>query len=213
MLDYSKLDCIYYRRVKILLKSNRKERVQIDLLNVNVKETEINDIFEVNNSFYEKYNPQIRAVVARILSYANQTGDIDDCVNTVYLELMNKLQQYNETRGSMAAFVAVVSRSVALNYCKSNTRKTHELVGDDKLDFLNAPLEYENEVEFNMLIESILEKLKKEERVLFTMRYIYYYSPEEIAKVLKIRRSAVDMRVNRLKTKVKNLLIKGGITV
>ncbi|MCL2773956.1 MAG: hypothetical protein FWD71_11465, partial [Oscillospiraceae bacterium] len=87
---------------------------------------------EVNNNFYEKYNPQIRAIVARILNYANQARDIDDCVNAVYLELMEKLQQYNETRGSMAAFVAIVARSAALNYCKSNMRKAGELIGDEK---------------------------------------------------------------------------------
>ena len=113
----------------------------------------------------------------------------------------------------MAAFVAVVSRSVALNYCKSSNRKTNELVGDDKLDFLAEPLEYENEVEFNMLVESILKNLNKKERVLFTMRYLYFYSPEEIAKALQIRRSAVDMRVSRLKNKIKNFLLKGGITI
>jgi RNA polymerase sigma-70 factor (ECF subfamily) len=177
---------------------------------MNVKEKDLNSAAELNNNFYEKYNPQIRTVVARILNYANQSGDIDDCVNNVYLELMNKLQKYNETRGSMGAFVTVISRSVALNYCKSNMRRAGELIGDEKIDFLAEPMEYENEAEFEMLVESILEKLNEKERILFTMRYVYYYSPEEIAKTLKIRRSAVDMRVNRLKNKVKNFLIKGG---
>ncbi|MCL1858001.1 MAG: sigma-70 family RNA polymerase sigma factor [Oscillospiraceae bacterium] len=173
----------------------------------------------VNNSFYDKYNPQIRAIVARILNNANQTGDIDDCVNTVYLELMENLQQYNETRGSMAAFVTIIARSTALDYCRSNMRKPVELIGDDKIDFLSNPIEsgsgsgFEDKVEFEMLVESILKKLNKEERVLFTMKHILFYSPEEIAKAMKIRRSAVDMRASRLKSKIKHFLIKGGITV
>jgi len=182
---------------------------------VNVKEIEnMNDnIFEVNNNFYEKYNPQIRAIVARILNYMNQTNDIDDCVNAVYLELMEKLQQYNETRGSMGAFVSIVARSAALDYCRGSMRETGRLTANiaDNIDFLREPLEFEDRVEFKMLVETILDKLNKKERALFTMRYILYYSPGEIAKVLKIRRSAVDMRVKRLKTKVKNFLIKGGI--
>lgn len=179
----------------------------------NVKGFEMDNLHEVNNGFYEKYNLQICSTVARILNYANKIQDIDDCVNIVYLELMEKLQQYNETRGSMAAFVAVVSRSVALNYCKSSMRKTNELIGDNKLDFLAEPVEYENEVEFKMLIENILEHLNKKERILFTMRYIYFYSPEEIAKSMQINRSAVDMRVNRLKKKIKSFLTKGGILI
>ena len=170
-----------------------------------------NNAFEVNNNFYEKYNPQIRKIVTRILTNANQSRDIDDCVNTVYLELMERLQQYSETRGTMGAFVAVIARSVALNYCKSSTRKSSELIGDAKLDFLSGPIKVEDDVEFKMLVESILEKLNRQERVLFTMRYILFYPPEEIAEAFKIKRSALDMRVKRLKAKIKNFLTKGGI--
>lgn len=170
-----------------------------------------NDIFEVNNNFYEKYNPQIRAIVTKILSKSGQAHDIDDCVNNIYLEFIEKLQQYNEIRGSMAAFITVIARSAALNYCRDNRRKLGELIGDDKIDFLNEPIEIENKVEFQMIIESLKEKLNKQERVLFTMRYIYYYSPKEISEALKIRRNTVDKRVSRLKNKIKKFLIKGGI--
>jgi len=171
------------------------------------------NISEVNNNFYEKYYPQIRAIVARILNNANQSQDIDDCVHIVFLELIEKLQQYNETRGSMAAFVAIVTRSAALNYCKSNKRKLGELIGDDNIDFLSEPLEFENEVEFEMLVKGILAKLNEKECALFTMRFILFYSPEEIAKTLKITRNSVDVRTNRLKKKIKNFLIKGGVTL
>jgi len=126
---------------------------------------------------------------------------------------MEKLQQYNETRGSMGAFVAIIARSTALDYCRSNMRRTGELIGDDKIDFLREPIEFEDKVEFEMLVENILEKLNKQERALFTLRYILFYSPEEIAKALKIRRSAVDMRASRLKSKIKSFLIKGGINL
>ena len=174
---------------------------------------EINEVNEINESFYEKYNPQIRAVVARILINAGQARDIDDCVNTVYLELMEKLQQYNETRGSMGAFVAVVARSAALDYCRSNVRKTRELVGDDKIDFMSGHIAFEDKVEFQMLVAGILEKLNEKESVLFTMKYILYYTPEEIAKSFGINRNAVDARVNRLKNKIKNFLLKGGVNL
>ena len=170
-----------------------------------------NNGLEVNETFFYKYNPQIRAIVARILNNANQANDIDDCVNTVYLELIERLQQYNETRGSLSAFVAIVARSTAIDYCRHNMRKPGELIGDEKIDFLSEPIEFEDNVNFQMLVESAAEKLNEQEIVLFTMKYIYYYTPEEIAKSLKINRNTVNKRVSRLKTKVKKLLIKGGI--
>ena len=185
----------------------------MDFLNVKETENMDNDISGVNvsNSFYEKYNPQIRAIVTRILNNAGQSRDIDDCVSTVFLELMEKLQQYNDTRGSMAAFVTVIARSAALNYCRDNKRKIYELIGNDKMDFISEPLKFENEVEFNMLVESLFEKLNKKERALFTMRFILFYLPEEIAKTLGITRNAVDVRLNRMKNKIKKILTKGGI--
>lgn len=177
---------------------------------VNENEFEVESIREVNNNFYIRYNPQIRAVVSRILINANLRGEIDDCVNDVFLNLMERLQEYNEMRGSMSAFVTVIARSTALNYCKGGARKSSELVGDEKLDILSEPIEYQNEAEYDLLVESIVAKLNKNERILFTMRYLYYYTPEEIAKTLHIKRGAVDMRTNRLKSKIKTFLTKGG---
>ena len=184
------------------------------MMNVKYMERENNAMYEVNNDFYEKYDPQIRAIVTRILKNANQAQYIDDCVNTVYVGLIEKLQQYNEARGSLAAFVAIVARSSdALNFCKSNKRKIGELIGDDNIDFLTEPLEFEDTVEYEMLVKNILERLNEKEHILFTMRFILFYTPEEIAKTLQITRNSVDVRVNRLKKKIKNFLIKGGVTI
>jgi RNA polymerase sigma-70 factor (ECF subfamily) len=194
-----------------MLTKYRKGRIYINIEGCGYMDGTNDNLLEVNSIFYDKYNSQIRAIVTRILNNANQTRDIDDCVNNIYLELIEKLKQYNETRGSIAAFVAIVARSTALNYCKSNMRKNGELIGDDKIDFISEPIEIENKVEFEMLVKSIKEKLNKEERILFTMRYIYYYSPDEIANAFQIKRNTVDKRVSRLKNKVKNILIKGGI--
>ena len=181
---------------------------------MNVEDVDIektNLRYELNESFYEKFNPQIKSIVSRILNSANQSGDIEDCAHNVYLKLMEKLQQYNDTRGSMGAFVAIVARSTALDYCRGNIRRNGELIGDKNIDFLSEPIEFEDKVGFEMLVDTISKNLSKEERVLFGMRYIYYYSPEEIAKAFKIRQNTVNKRVSRLKNKIKKLLLKGGV--
>ena len=169
--------------------------------------------FKDNNNFYIRYNPLIRKIVTRILNNAGQSQDIDDCVNTVFLELMERLRQYSETRGSIAAFITVITRSVTLDFCKGSRNKKSELVGDENIDFMSEPIEFENEVEFGMLVESIVEKLTEPESVLFTMKYILFYPADDIAKALNIKRNAVDARVNRLKKRIKVFLAKGEITI
>jgi RNA polymerase sigma-70 factor (ECF subfamily) len=178
--------------------------IYISSLNLEItKDEKMNDgnQIEINNNFYEKYNPQIRAIVGRILagSGQGQACDIDDCVNDVYLAIMEKLQQYNESRGSFGAFVAVIARSTALHYRRDNRHKIDELIGNDKLNLLHEHLDIENKVEFQVLVDSILDKLNEQENALFVLRFILFYSPEEIAKSLKIKRNTVDVRINRLK--------------
>ena len=172
---------------------------------------------EVNDRFYEKYEPHIRRIAARILTNANQASYIDDCVNEIFLQLIERLRQYNETRGSMAAFVTIIARSAALNYTKANMRNIGELIGDDNIEFLAEPASFENEVEdeieYGRLVKSILEKLTKKEAALFTMRFLLFYPPEEIAKTLNIARNSVDGRMNKLKSKIKRFLIKGGVSI
>lgn len=173
-----------------------------------------NNTLEINNNFYEKYNSTIRGIVVNILKHTNQSQDIDDCVNTVFLNLMENLQKFNETRGSFSAFVIIIARSTALDYRRNSNRKISELVSDDKIDFLGEPIGFENEVEFDMLVQKIiLEKLNNDERRLYTMKYILFDPPDEIAKCFNINRNAVDARIHRLKSKIKKLMKKGGITV
>jgi RNA polymerase sigma-70 factor (ECF subfamily) len=185
----------------------------MDFVNMEKVSNIKNNVPEVNSIFYEKYNPQIRAIVAKILYYSNQESYIDDCVNDVYVKLIEKLQQYNETCGSIAAFIAIIARSTALDYCRTNKRKIDKLSGDEKLDFLIDPVKIEDTVGFEMLVESITKNLNSRERIIFTMRYVYYFTPEEIAKEFNIPVSTAYKRISRLKDKIKNSLIKGGFNL
>jgi DNA-directed RNA polymerase specialized sigma24 family protein len=108
----------------------------------------------------------------------------------------------------------VITRSTALDYLRKSIRKSGELTGGENIDFLSEPLAFENEIEFDMLVENIiLKKLNTEERRLYTMKYIFFDPPEEIARCFNIKRNAADARIHRLKAKIKKLLKKGGITL
>jgi len=160
----------------------------------------------VNDEFYETYNNKITIIVKRMLTQTGITQDIDDCVNIVYVKLMESMENFDENRGSMDTYVNLITHSTVIDYLKKHSRFKNELVGNEILDFFYAPLECENEAVFNILVENICAGLKKEERILFTMRYILFHPPEEIAKVLNIKRNAVDTRCKRLKAKIKKYL-------
>jgi RNA polymerase sigma factor (sigma-70 family) len=165
----------------------------------------------VNDEFYEIYNKKITIIVKRMLSQTGMTQDIDDCINIAYVKLIEIINGYDENRGSMDTYVNLVVHSTVTDYIKSHAKFKNELVGNEILDFFYAPLQCEDEAGFNILVEQILSKLKKEERVLFTMRYLWFYPPEEIAKIMNIKRNTVDVRCKRLKEKIKKYLKGAGI--
>ena len=62
-------------------------------------------------------------------------------------------------------------------------------------------------------MESFLESLSKESRLIFLRWYLYVDSAAEIAQRYGISESAVQMRLNRTKQKLSAYLAKEGIRV
>jgi RNA polymerase sigma factor (sigma-70 family) len=90
-------------------------------------------------------------------------------------------------------------------------RQTSELIGDAKFDYISDNLKFENDVDFKLLVSSILGKLNEKEKNLFTMKFILFDSAEEIAKTFGINKNTAEVRINRLRKKIKKFLTKGGI--
>ena len=67
--------------------------------------------------------------------------------------------------------------------------------------------------ELRRILERFLESLSKESRLIFLRRYLYVDSVAEIAQRYGISESAVQMRLNRTKSKLATFRAKEGIRV
>ena len=160
----------------------------------------------IDEEFYLRHHKLIAGIAARILSGAKQ--DIEDCINEIFVVLMEKTGGFDPQRGTIEAYVSVVSRSVALNYAKK-LRRSRELVSDEETDIADASDAYNSFADFEAIKES-LNALTGDERVLFTLKYVYYHTAHEIAKYFGISVAAAEKRLTRLKGKLQKLLKEKG---
>lgn len=164
---------------------------------------------EWEETFYHTYMPIARSAAGYILYPAGTREDIEEVAQDTVCEAMMNYEKYDESRGKMAAYIRVMARSRALNFRKRQGRyQTVPL--DGELELAAAD---EDMVELKDLVGRILEKLKPKEKILFTYRFLYHMTPEEIAGHLKCSRRAVDSRLMRLRRKLEGYFAENDIEV
>jgi RNA polymerase sigma-70 factor (ECF subfamily) len=179
-----------------------------------IQENQINIIDE---DFYLRHQKLIAGIATRILSQTSlrlacKKQDVEDCTNEIFAVLMSKISEYNPQRGTIEAYVSVISRSVALNFAKK-LRLNQEIATGEEIDIVDVSTASRDEYNIfadSEVIKESLYSLTKDEKVLFTLKYVYYYTANEIAKYCGISVAAAEKRSTRLKKKLQKLLKEKG---
>lgn len=160
----------------------------------------------MEDEIYQRYKDTAYKVAYRFLRDIGSRQDIEDCMNEAFVWLIENEDKYDVTRGNIEQYIYVITRSKALNLRKKLQKAKSRL--QENLEEQVEWLPINEDIYFKEVIKSILGELRVEERKLFTMRFIYYYEIEEIAKALKVSRIAIDMRLMRLRKKLHKLFLK-----
>ncbi|MDD5934176.1 MAG: sigma-70 family RNA polymerase sigma factor [Clostridiales bacterium] len=157
----------------------------------------------------EKYEKLLVYIAAQILG--NRTRDIEECVNDTYLKFWKNASNYDYTRASIPTYLKVIVRNTAINRLRDLKRhedKTHaedvftleSEISDSTQNIENQLVRKENMNRLNRVISNLPEK----DRELMIRKYFYLQSSKIIANAMKMSVTAVDSRLSRLRTKVRN---------
>lgn len=157
----------------------------------------------------EKYEKLLVYIAAGILG--NRTRDIEECVNDTYLKFWRNVENYDYTKASISTYLKVIVRNTAINRLRDLKRhedKTHtddvtelaSTLADATQNIENLMVRKENQKKLNKVIANLGEK----DRELMIRKYFYLQSSKVIAKAMTMSVTAVDSRLSRLRTKVKN---------
>ena len=163
----------------------------------------------------EKYGRVCHKVSYNIL---NNQQDVEECVNDAYLGTWNAIPPAKPN--PLLAFVLKIVRNISLKRYEQNTaakRNSHYDVAMEELEnCLASTITIEQEIaerELTKIIESFLNSLSKENRVIFLCRYWFSDTYADIARQVGLTEKNVSVRLTRIRKELREYLLEREVIV
>lgn len=157
-----------------------------------------------------KYGKVFHSLSFKILS---NHQDAEECVNDSYLGTWNAIPPAKPN--PLLAFVCKIVRNISLKRYEQNTavkRNSHYDVAMEELgDCLASTTTIEEEIaerELTKIIESFLDSLSKENRVIFLRRYWFSDTYADISKQVGLTENNVSVRLTRIRKELREYLLE-----
>lgn len=150
------------------------------------------------------YGSLMRYVVSPILS---DEQDREDCVSEITMRIWERIDCYNEEKGSWKGWITAVSRNAALNFTRKNKfSDSMEVIEEHVPSHEPTPEEAVLLQERREALFAALKKVSSTDRELFYRKYYYLQSTEQIASELGMTLRAVEGRLYRIKKRLRKQL-------
>ena len=157
-----------------------------------------------------KYGRVLHSLSFKIL---NNHLDAEECVNDSYLGVWNAIPPAKPD--PLLAFVCKITRNISLKrYEQNNAAKRnsfYNIAMEELEDCLASSLTVEQEIaecELTRMIESFLDSLSKENRVIFLRRYWFSDTYADIAKQVGLTEKNVSVRLTRIRKELRKYLME-----
>ncbi len=159
----------------------------------------------------EKFGNTLERIAMNILE---NREDAQESTNDTYLAIWNAIPPREPE--PLAPYVYRTGRNMALKHLTHDRAQKRRSCYDVSLDELAGCLPGEDLEQMldaravGRAMDAFLETQSRENRYIFLRRYWYGDSIRDIAQVLKMRENVVSVRLNRLRGKLKDHLIREG---
>ena len=176
--------------------------------------------------FFERSEQAIRELdikygkICHSLSYniVNSRRDAEECVNDAYLGAWNAIPPARPD--PLLSYIVKIVRNISLKiYWRKEAakRSSHYTIALEEIEACIADqknIEEEIEVrELACIIESFLDTLTIENRVIFMRRYWFSDSYKDIAEFVGLSEKNISVRLTRIREKMKQYLIEREVFV
>ena len=163
----------------------------------------------------DKHGSAVARVARNILG---NERDTEECVNDAYLGAWHSIPPHRPS--PLRTFVCKIARNLATKKYHSNTAEKRNSQYDAALDeleeYISSGSSVEDEYTVKELSEAIndfLSTLNYSDRFIFTRRYWYSDSLKDVAEMANSTPNSVAVRLCRVREKLRDYLIKEGLTV
>lgn len=160
-------------------------------------------------SFQELYETTYRRLIFVAQGIVRNRLDAEDIVHDVYTRVAKDYPKYrNKTSNDMLSLCIVMTRNSCINTIRKRDRhrETPIAIREDILGTEKDPLEGVLKKEDEAMLERALMKLETEDKNILVLRYFHDMSYKDIGDMLGMRAKAVDMRLYRIKKKLREVI-------
>jgi RNA polymerase sigma-70 factor (ECF subfamily) len=152
------------------------------------------------------YGKSLYMLVKRILYTTGNNEDIEECVSDAFVQAWERINGYDESKGSLRTWLFMLAKYRALDYRRKLGKSINTELIEDIDHYQGEVVEDELLVkeQLNEVVERI-NKFEEPDRSIFLRRYFLYESVESIAQRLGFSEGAVYKRLWRSR----NVLKKG----
>ncbi len=162
-----------------------------------------------------KYGKFLRKISYNIL---NNQQDAEECVNDAYLGAWNAIPP--EKPSPLLTYICKIVRNISLKAYYKKTAAKRNSVYTIAMDEIEASIASPNTAEAELeakelahIIESFLDTLSSENRVIFMRRYWFSESCKDIAELVGLTEKNVSVRLTRIRRKLKSYLAEREVFV
>ena len=156
--------------------------------------------------FYNRYSPLAYSLALRIL---RNTFESQDVLQEAFLQVWNKANGYNPSRGNPEAWLTTIVRSRAIDRIRSRRRKSRDMESLDALDgwenLFSFP-EAGSELVLRYSLQNALTELPEEHRRILDLVYFEGYTQTEIAEKLNLPLGTAKTRIRASLKRLREIL-------
>ncbi len=157
----------------------------------------------------DRYSRLLWSVAAKILDRVGSVSDIEECVADVFIDLWDKPQEFDQSRGSMRTFLCLKCRSKAIDRFRSLASHLTEELDSNQTSEIVGPLDGLLLKESLKELRSRIDHLDEPQREIIIRRFILEQKPSRIAGLMGLPVKKVENIIFRTKEKLREGL--GGI--
>ena len=148
---------------------------------------------------YDNYSGSLFTIVSQIVNDMELANDI---LQEVFINIWRKIESYDASKGRLFTWMLNIARNASIDTLRSksyqNSQKNQSI--SDSTEFSSAPGKTNQDIDI-IGFRKVMERLKKEHRVLIDLAYFKGYTHEEISEI-------EDIPLGTVKTRIRNALLQ-----
>lgn len=155
-----------------------------------------------------KYSGLLWSVAASVLDGVAPVQEVEECVADVFVYLWQNPHKYDEGKGRLKSWLALMARSRAIDryrvFMHRNEAEMEENIVADKWDMLEDICRQD----LRGRLWACIRRLEEPDREALIRRYYYDQKPKEIASAMGIPKKQVENRLYQGKQKLRRMMLE-----